>query len=610
MTTGDNQQSSKNSWVIGSTADCDIVVDHPGVSKKHCRLRREGTTFTLEDLASTNGTFVNDVRVVRPVDVKPTDLVRLGGVVEMPWPKPTPVASPEQLTGAAPPLDDPPRRVIAIGALPDNDFVVQDATVSGHHAQLMLQGETWVLEDLGSTNGTFLKSSKDRVTKTIVRRSDVVFFGTKKLTISQCIAQAASGSPRGRSRANGSSTTKARTIPAGNHAGTTSRSETQLWLMYSLAALIPVVIIGGYQLLGSSGGSVGSGETVDVDPIGETAEFDSSILIDQSDSMPDNQGSQASKNTIPTIVSNTGNSEETSAEELKRESERIASTRAPGEQSVNDAVFILTVESIAKSPETQTSHYRIGTGWTVRNDLLITTAHTVEIIENQVDRSLFPNTVAFSATDGKPSEVDGTGMSPSYAEAKKRFDTAAALVGRLEKTTGIGTEEVNVPEGTDIDAIAEQYQQAYRDASIAYQVMKANNVGWIRLTTKIPNPMLVEVSKSSRLRPKQSIELVGAAFDADDPYLDSLAFRVSRDKGVMATPQAFESAGAIQNLWIVDSPSDWTAINADGCLVVDPRAPTTAIGMFSKAIPGPADGSEQGYAMVEANVIANLLNEI
>ncbi|MCG8669896.1 MAG: FHA domain-containing protein, partial [Pseudomonadales bacterium] len=53
-------------WRIGRDASCDLV---PGgrsaaaVSSKHMLITREGQSFTLRDLDSTNGTYVNDQRV-------------------------------------------------------------------------------------------------------------------------------------------------------------------------------------------------------------------------------------------------------------------------------------------------------------------------------------------------------------------------------------------------------------------------------------------------------------------------------------------------------------------------------------------------------------------
>jgi len=44
----------------------------------------------------------------------------------------------------------------ALGAAPDNDLVLGDRFISGHHARLHWDGSSWWLEDLGSTNGSMV----------------------------------------------------------------------------------------------------------------------------------------------------------------------------------------------------------------------------------------------------------------------------------------------------------------------------------------------------------------------------------------------------------------------------------------------------------------------
>src|SRR5215470_10340727 len=49
-----------------------------------------------------------------------------------------------------------PGRSYSIGRNPESDIVVEEARVSWRHAVLRLDGSIWLLEDVGSTNGTFV----------------------------------------------------------------------------------------------------------------------------------------------------------------------------------------------------------------------------------------------------------------------------------------------------------------------------------------------------------------------------------------------------------------------------------------------------------------------
>ncbi|MEM7447708.1 MAG: sigma 54-interacting transcriptional regulator [Myxococcota bacterium] len=62
---------------IGATADNDLVIDDETVSRNHCQIFVEGEHYMIRDLGSTNGTFVNRLRV-REAWLKPECIVTLG----------------------------------------------------------------------------------------------------------------------------------------------------------------------------------------------------------------------------------------------------------------------------------------------------------------------------------------------------------------------------------------------------------------------------------------------------------------------------------------------------------------------------------------------------
>ena len=62
---------------IGRLPDNTIVIDNPAVSGRHARVFREGDHYVVEDLKSTNGTFVNDKPIARHTLLE-GDVVLLG----------------------------------------------------------------------------------------------------------------------------------------------------------------------------------------------------------------------------------------------------------------------------------------------------------------------------------------------------------------------------------------------------------------------------------------------------------------------------------------------------------------------------------------------------
>jgi predicted component of type VI protein secretion system len=65
--------------------------------------------------------------------------------------------------------------LVTIGRAPDNTIVIGDPSVSTHHAQLQLIGETYRLKDLGSTNGTCVNGIP--LTEAALRFDDRIRFG-------------------------------------------------------------------------------------------------------------------------------------------------------------------------------------------------------------------------------------------------------------------------------------------------------------------------------------------------------------------------------------------------------------------------------------------------
>jgi predicted component of type VI protein secretion system len=66
--------------VVGRREDCDFRIPLGEISRKHCRLIRDGEALRVEDLGSSNGTFVNGQRVQESV-LQPGDTLQVGPVL-------------------------------------------------------------------------------------------------------------------------------------------------------------------------------------------------------------------------------------------------------------------------------------------------------------------------------------------------------------------------------------------------------------------------------------------------------------------------------------------------------------------------------------------------
>jgi ABC-type multidrug transport system ATPase subunit/pSer/pThr/pTyr-binding forkhead associated (FHA) protein len=176
---GETYSLELNEIVLGREPGVEIQIDSPGVSRRHARLSRQNNQYFLEDLGSSNGTFLNGERLEKPRRVKHGDQIRLGQTVlleyqdEQPLVNLTmieeaqPVVGATVIEGSAVPMGTtligeeplPPRRLsptqlivaiagetqqtytlsqskITLGRADDNLIIINSRVVSRHHACL------------------------------------------------------------------------------------------------------------------------------------------------------------------------------------------------------------------------------------------------------------------------------------------------------------------------------------------------------------------------------------------------------------------------------------------------------------------------------------------
>jgi pSer/pThr/pTyr-binding forkhead associated (FHA) protein len=66
---------------IGRGADCDLQISDTYLSTRHARLANDGGDLTIEDLGSTNGTYVNQEMIHGRLLLEKGDIVQVGGVL-------------------------------------------------------------------------------------------------------------------------------------------------------------------------------------------------------------------------------------------------------------------------------------------------------------------------------------------------------------------------------------------------------------------------------------------------------------------------------------------------------------------------------------------------
>jgi membrane-bound lytic murein transglycosylase D len=162
---------------LGRKADNDVSLSDSVVSSYHAEIRRKGPQYTLVDLESTNGTFVNGERVEGKTRLRNRDKIELGEngpVIEIRTPEETEAADNPQLVLVSGSWEVEGKNlelspgIRSVGRGLKNDIVVgreEGPIVSAKHVELRFDGKSCELEDCGSTNGTFVNGSKVRTAR-------------------------------------------------------------------------------------------------------------------------------------------------------------------------------------------------------------------------------------------------------------------------------------------------------------------------------------------------------------------------------------------------------------------------------------------------------------
>ncbi|MCU0439669.1 MAG: FHA domain-containing protein [Raineya sp.] len=166
---------------IGKSSHNQIIIQDPYVSKEHLQITQdEQGNFFLEDLSSTNGTFVNGKKATSTI-LQLNDIVKIGDTI-LPWQSyfTEKQAYNDVQTGEL-------LKKISLGRASNNDFVISNTTVSSHHAYLEIYKNGLLkIIDNQSSNGTFINSKK--INFAFITNKDSIALGDYTLSLNQVLS--------------------------------------------------------------------------------------------------------------------------------------------------------------------------------------------------------------------------------------------------------------------------------------------------------------------------------------------------------------------------------------------------------------------------------------
>jgi ABC transport system ATP-binding/permease protein len=168
-------------FTLGREASNDIVVAQDVVSRRHLVLKRVGGGYIAEDLGTTNGFRVHNEKKQQHA-LADGDVLDIAGVVSLLYllgPQESPATEEKQ-------LDLKGDNELTIGRSQSCDVPLSHPAVSLLHARITGPGKARVLEDLGSTNGTFVNGLRLRPGELHpLQPGDVIRIGPIKLTLGE-----------------------------------------------------------------------------------------------------------------------------------------------------------------------------------------------------------------------------------------------------------------------------------------------------------------------------------------------------------------------------------------------------------------------------------------
>ncbi len=183
--------------VLGSGNDADVVLHAPGIAPSHAHLDVKGSTATISLPNPANQVTVNGKPLTVPAEVKPGDLVTFAGVRVRIVAVEKAASAPPVVKAREVDVDDdgrtkvrmalprfvlrgvsgvtfgkvfPLQGTVVIGRQTECEIPIPSEEVSRRHAELRVTPDGIMVEDLGSSNGTYVNDK--RITRQLMKAGD------------------------------------------------------------------------------------------------------------------------------------------------------------------------------------------------------------------------------------------------------------------------------------------------------------------------------------------------------------------------------------------------------------------------------------------------------
>lgn len=182
--------------IVGRREEANISILNGQVSAKHVQLWFDGVRVYAEDLNSTNGTYLNGKRMTDPCIISAGDTLQLTAdtnVAAFQLISHTEVTQKMNATTSVSNLVLQPLsidmagiplrkgQILNIGRASGNDLVLSDPQISGQHCRISVNSDGSVhVEDLASSNGTFIDNLNKRVNNIVLKIGQTLYLANEE----------------------------------------------------------------------------------------------------------------------------------------------------------------------------------------------------------------------------------------------------------------------------------------------------------------------------------------------------------------------------------------------------------------------------------------------